>query len=91
MLFDPRWDDGTEDDKFVGRYNALAERCNALNYATRDAHRTDLGVDLQQALYELNCAIVFLRGWRLDAAEECLRDAEWAFLAARPYFEATHG
>jgi hypothetical protein len=89
MLFDPRWrDGGDDDDEFVRRRNALAMRINELNFAIQAKRRADPELNMQAALYELNCAIVFLEGWRLDAAAECLHDAEQAFLAAR---EAAHG
>jgi hypothetical protein len=82
VLFNPQWrDDGGGDG-----FNVLADRCNTLNYAVRDAHRADPGLDLQQSWYLLNCTIVLLQVWSvgqpLDTAEQYLREAEWAFTAA---------
>jgi len=82
MLFDPRWDDGG-DDGFVRRRNALAMRINELNFAIHAARRADPEHNPAPAYYELNCAIVFLEGWRLDAVAECLHDAEQAFHTER--------
>jgi hypothetical protein len=80
MLFNPRWR-GDGDDGFVRRRNALAVRINGLNFAMRAARSADPELNMRAAIYELNCAVVFLEGWRLDAAEESLRDAEQAFAA----------
>src|SRR5437667_9086150 len=82
MLFDPRWrDDG--DDEFVRRRNDLAMRINGLSRNIQAARRADPELNIQAAFYELNCAMVLLEGWRLDAAAECLRDAEQGFHAER--------